>query len=511
MKLNKKISKAFLTVPMAAMLLATSFQFPLAIASANADVSEGSPEESLLSGHIVSDNHFSGGRNNFKIALNDMNRLNPDADVLVNNGDFVNGGSQQEYDDIKNVVESMPHPKNVFYGLGNHELYTVTRTWAADPLESPEVAIKRYVDFVGEEKTYFEKVVNGYPFLFIGTDVFHESDAVEMNQEQLDWLQNRLEYYTNKNLPIFVFAHQPFKNTVPATRNGELPNYGGSYVDQEEITSLLGQYPNVIVFSGHTHQHLDQDDWALKTQYGFYAVNDGGIVDTWKLVKDSNGKTSEVWNGNNPQGVYMEVFKDRVVLKGRDYKNGQFIREYVIPIQDVQKPKFTLKINGQQLEENMSFEDGNHIRIDMEASDNLSGVADVQIYVDGTLYENGTEIDLAGKLGAHTIRVVITDQAGNVTDETMTFNIKTSLSSIESLMERYIATGELKTPLAQQLKNAMKQAEHHLDKGSQQQAIKHLENFLKHLDNKAMEESVSAEAKLTLRTDVEAMMGEWGN
>jgi 3',5'-cyclic AMP phosphodiesterase CpdA len=505
-----KFSKVFLSVLMAIILLATSFQFPLAIGSANANEQEESVEKLLLSGNIVSDHHFSSGSNNFKIALNDMYRLNPDASVLVNNGDFVNGGSQKEYDDVKKVLDSIPHPENVFYGLGNHELYTVTRTWAANPLESPEVAIKRYEDFAGEDKTYFEKVVNGYPFLFIGTEVFHASDAVEVSQEQLDWLQNRLKYYSNKNLPIFVFAHQPFKNTVPATRNGELPNYGSSYINEEEITSLLGKYSNVIVFSGHTHQHLDQDDWALKTQYGFYAVNDGGIVDTWKLVKDSNGNTREVWNGSNPQGVYMEVFKDKVVLKGRDYKNGKFIREYIIPIQDIKKPSYTLKINDQQPEENgMTFEDANHIQIDMEAWDNLSGVADSKIYVDGTIYENGSEIDFAGKLGSHSIRVVISDKAGNVTDETTIFNIKTSLSSLQSLIERYIATGELKAPLAQQLKNDKNQAEHHWDNGTKQQAIKHLEKILKYLDKNTNKELISTKAKSTIKTDVEAISSEW--
>lgn len=500
-----KFSKACLSLLMANVLLVTALH-PLAIASAKENVQEGLNDEVLLSGNIVSDNHFSGGRNNFKIALNDMYQLNPDADVLVNNGDFVDGGSQKEYDDIKNVIDSMPHPENVFYGLGNHELYTVTRTWAANPLESPEVAIQRYVDFVGEDKTYFEKVVNGYPFLFIGTDVFHASDAVEVSEEQLDWLQERLEYYSNKNLPIFVFAHQPFKNTVPATRNEELPNYGGSYIDQEEITSLLGEYPNVIVFSGHTHQHLDQDDWALKTQYGFYAVNDGGIVDTWKLVKDANGKTIEVSNGSSPQGVYMEVFQDRVILKGRDYKNGKFIREYVIPIEDMQKPTYTLTINDQELEDGGTFEDADLIQIEMEAKDNTD-IADSKLYVDGTIYENGTEIDFAGKLGSHSIRVVIEDEAGNVTDETITFNIKTSLPSLQSIMDRYIKAGELEAPLSQQLKNAAKQAEHQWGKGSEQQASKHLKKIIEHLDRK--EGAISDQAKSAIETDVQAIIDEW--
>jgi len=299
----------------------------------SAEAKSGNPDRPQLAANIVSDNHFSGGRANFITALKDMQVMNPNADVLVNNGDFVNGGSQAEYDDIKKTVDAYPHPANVFYGMGNHELYTVTRTWAANPLETPEVAFQRYKDFVGEDKTWFEKVVNGYPFLFIGTDVFHASDEVELSQEQMEWLEKRLKFYSNKKQPIFVFAHQPFKNTVPSTRNGELPNYGGSYSNQSAITSLLGKYPNVIVFSGHTHQHLDQDDWALKTDYGFYAVNTGGIVDTWKLVKDSSGKTSEVWNGSSPQGIYMEAFEDKVVIKGRDYKKASFIREFVIPLQ----------------------------------------------------------------------------------------------------------------------------------------------------------------------------------
>ena len=46
-----------------------------------------------------------------------------------------------------------------------------------------------------------------------------------------------------------------------------------------------------------------------------------------------------------------------------------------------------------------------------------------------------------------------------------------------------------------QLTNNLKQAEHHLNKGSEKQAVKHLENFIKHLNNEALKENVTDSAK----------------
>ncbi|MDQ0113985.1 rhamnogalacturonan lyase [Paenibacillus harenae] len=72
------------------------------------------------------------------------------------------------------------------------------------------------------------------------------------------------------------------------------------------------------------------------------------------------------------------------------------------------------------------------------------------------------------------------------------------LASIEKLMEAYKASGELTGPLVPQLNNTLKQAKHHLDKGSVKDAVKFMEKFISQLDNKSKQDDISPRAEKNL-------------
>ncbi|MBD2871913.1 FIMAH domain-containing protein [Paenibacillus arenilitoris] len=69
---------------------------------------------------------------------------------------------------------------------------------------------------------------------------------------------------------------------------------------------------------------------------------------------------------------------------------------------------------------------------------------------------------------------------------------------LENYMAQYMATGDLKKPLAAQLANSLKQAKHHLEKGSNREALRFLEKYMTQLEAKNMQKHISAEAKRTL-------------
>lgn len=69
------------------------------------------------------------------------------------------------------------------------------------------------------------------------------------------------------------------------------------------------------------------------------------------------------------------------------------------------------------------------------------------------------------------------------------------IAELEALLTEFEASGAVQTPLAKQLGNALKQARHHYQKGSLQQADKKLDDYLKHLHNGAMQKFITAEAK----------------
>lgn len=59
-------------------------------------------------------------------------------------------------------------------------------------------------------------------------------------------------------------------------------------------------------------------------------------------------------------------------------------------------------------------------------------------------------------------------------------------SVLEETMAEYVANNELTGPLASKLENSLKQAQHHLEKGSEKQALTFLEKYVLEINKKIM-------------------------
>ncbi|WP_405452382.1 FIMAH domain-containing protein [Paenibacillus sp. HJGM_3] len=176
---------------------------------------------------------------------------------------------------------------------------------------------------------------------------------------------------------------------------------------------------------------------------------------------------------------------------------------------DQTNPSYELTANGSPLAEGAVFADDRMLTLLLTANDALSGIESQELALDGQPLANGAPVDLAGRLGVHTLKIVITDKAGNVTEASVAFTVATTAEGIASLMDRYIETGALKGPLVPQLRNSLDQALHQLGKGDSEKAAKHMEDFLKHLNNEAMGDHVSGAAKAVLTADANALISAW--
>nr|WP_256988910.1 rhamnogalacturonan lyase [Bacillus sp. EB106-08-02-XG196] len=72
------------------------------------------------------------------------------------------------------------------------------------------------------------------------------------------------------------------------------------------------------------------------------------------------------------------------------------------------------------------------------------------------------------------------------------------MSVLEKTMAEYNLNKELTGPLASKLENSFKQAEHHLEKGSDDQALKFIEKYISEINNKSNAAYISTSAKLNL-------------
>jgi hypothetical protein len=149
-----------------------------------------------------------------------------------------------------------------------------------------------------------------------------------------------------------------------------------------------------------------------------------------------------------------------------------------------------------------------------KALDDLSGIASATINIDGENYSidsktQSVEIDMAGKLGSFTALITEEDIAGNIVSEVpFTFNVTTNISSMKQLVSRFTAQGEISGPMISQLTNHLEQAQHQLDIDRPDQAVKHIQDFVERLNNKALSEYSSVRAKKVLNADANDLINK---
>ncbi|MGE6257232.1 hypothetical protein ACQKCU_04850 [Heyndrickxia sporothermodurans] len=100
--------------------------------------------------------------------------------------------------------------------------------------------------------------------------------------------------------------------------------YENGVIQAEELKRILSEMKNVFYFSGHTHWDMRFPDMlALRSSIIF--VNTGAIYDTWGPDGEGN---DTVIDPQGSQGLYIQVYSDRIEIKGRDFTNQQWIQEY---------------------------------------------------------------------------------------------------------------------------------------------------------------------------------------
>ncbi|UPK43874.1 metallophosphoesterase family protein [Paenibacillus pabuli] len=283
-------------------------------------------------------------------ALEDIATYSHGSSGIMHVGDVTDRGLQQEYQELQRILEaqggSLP---SILYTVGNHDigamvwgdpplnLTTMTRQEVgevlghstdmgqveAQDIEKPKESItidalwqKRLNDFTaitGMNGSYHDHWINGYHYIFLGTEQPHPKDC-DMSAEQLQWLEAKLSEQAAADQPIFVFLHQPLMDTVA----GSMKEQGWYGVNQDAaLKAVLSRYPQAILFSGHTH-------WQLQAQRTMY--EGGGQMPTmFNASSVAYLWTDEDEHLDGSESLHVDVYHDRVVVKGRDHVTGSWI------------------------------------------------------------------------------------------------------------------------------------------------------------------------------------------
>jgi 3',5'-cyclic-AMP phosphodiesterase len=295
--------------------------------------------QAKLSFVVVSDIHIArlNAIRNFSVVLNSNYHSKPDA--MVVNGDL-GDGLWRDYNTLDNELTMHKIEINypIYWTIGNHEFYGAFYDyglWSPKTFPNKETdatAIDRFLRLANRDKVYGDTWINDYHFIFLGSEKsrmgdLSYSDAAFLSDTQLDWLRNSLENNEKPAMPIFVFLHQPIPyNTLGGFQPGDVLQW-------QKLNAILSQHPEVILFNGHTHYELDQKTMVSKENFS--------IVNSSSLASPIDRNRKPILN--SAPGLVVEVFKGKVVIKGRDFLKSHWVPGAEITINGIKNSKPAIK------------------------------------------------------------------------------------------------------------------------------------------------------------------------
>lgn len=277
---------------------------------------------------IMSD--IQGHPQDLQHALGDYAQIAPGADAMMMVGDIVNTGTTSEWQEIYDVMDATAdiRPRQRIAALGNHERY------AAGGFEANR---DRFLAFAERDRVWDEYVLEGpagdLPVIVLGQEFASPSD-VAMSDAQVEFLEKRLAHWSQQGKQVVVNTHFPLGETVSASW---IPWYSNHHQMNDRLTRILGNYPNAIVFSGHTHYPADLGDWAVQRRTddghpdGFWAVNTIAMHVEWDARGENTQGIDEIVTRDINQGLVLDSYGDRVVVRAYDFFADEWLREIVIP------------------------------------------------------------------------------------------------------------------------------------------------------------------------------------
>ncbi|MEK3733749.1 MULTISPECIES: metallophosphoesterase family protein [Paenibacillus] len=323
--------------------------------------------------HVLTDTHIEEEEghlynHHFRLALQDIAEHFPDSACIAHAGDLTNHGYPGEYRRYAAILAEFQGKLPPLYTVqGNHDVGTISpqdlKTYlashagaalaeeaaklglqaahaglAAIPEEYADLLppaymeqgheaagtwdnrIAAFLQATGQAGPYHHHVIRGAHFIFIGSET-NDPLFCEFSEEQLAWLERTLDAVPDAKLPIFLFLHQPLLDTV----SGSLAHQQWYGVRQdEELKRILSKHPRVVLFTGHTH-------WELGSPYTYVPatasspsmLNCASVAYLW---------TDEDQRKEGSQGYVVDVYEDRTVVRGRDYRASDWIDgiEYTI-------------------------------------------------------------------------------------------------------------------------------------------------------------------------------------
>lgn len=270
-----------------------------------------------VSGDIVAKNN---SVNNGQTSEQQMSEWTSELIMFANaNSSYFNDGEKKVYATTGNH-DGLITLDNNGTDDGTHGLSTIITNYG----EGTKTAREVWNEIIGSPTSFIFEKENDV-FMFLAEDFWNYVKPITWSGAS--WLNEKLELYKEKR--VFLFFHIPLTNTFD-TGGG----MDGASTTGASIKNAVSKYPNVIWFSGHTHYDL-----SIETQEGYDNPNIFQKDDSMTMVhvpscaylrvKTPSGGHD---NADGSQGLWVDVYSNKVVIKGIDFMLGRFIKnvDYVI-------------------------------------------------------------------------------------------------------------------------------------------------------------------------------------
>ena len=204
---------------------------------------------------------------NYRTALEEIKSVSPETKAILSVGDHTNNGTEAEYETLSTIKNEVLPDVPMYYAIGNHDRGYVSGT--AENNTPVSEWMDRFIQYArlssGNDSinnVYYSFQLEGSYVIVLGSEVTSRNDHcndVFISEDQYNWFQNQMAAAAKTDLPIFVIIHEPFPDTVSGSLDGQgwegNPNNPDYYPDNRyaDLKAVADQYPQAIVFSGHTH------------------------------------------------------------------------------------------------------------------------------------------------------------------------------------------------------------------------------------------------------------------
>ena len=194
---------------------------------------------------------------------------------------------------------------------GNHECY-----YEQDLTKN----LDKWELYTGEGDTSYTVAQGNDLFILLG----QSSVSAVVSDDDFEWFSTTLA--ANKDKRCFVFVHSYIEEDSGDAgdyRENSIFQYWGT-TKRNAFLNLLKQYPNVILFHGHSHikfecQELDKDA-TYTEKNGFKSVHIPSLGRP-RTIDESSATTP--YADNEAQGYVVDVYDDYIVLNGMDLINNK--------------------------------------------------------------------------------------------------------------------------------------------------------------------------------------------